>query len=124
MTHVELPTSLFVSKASTINYVGYIMYLSSSIAQSPAIFLHKSLENFAGSIPLSAQPPTPSATAITFEVIAAASSPPLSLLFMWGLRNTPDLNLLVLRLDSSWVTSAEEKVLEPNMLSLLATVLL
>lgn len=52
------------------------MYLSAERLISSSMFLQSLLEKIAGSIPDSAQPPTPSATAITFELIEAASSPP------------------------------------------------
>lgn len=62
--HVHDPISSFFLTASTSSCLGDIIYLSSPVFHRPSIRAHRRWLYTAGSIPLSAQPPTPSATQI------------------------------------------------------------
>ena len=77
----------FVYMFSFLNFVAYF----SALLKSEIIFEHNPRLYSAGSNPLIAQPPTPSATVITWSSLAAASSPPLSLLLAYGMTVTPVL---------------------------------
>jgi len=77
MTHVELPVSWFSETASINKRLGSEMYASVDLVASLSMFSQRRRANMAGSMPDSAQPPTPSATARMFSCKVAASSPPL-----------------------------------------------
>ena len=70
----------------------YLAPLSNMIR--PYMLRQSSLEYSAGSTPLSAQPPTPSASAMNDSVTVAASSPPFSRLAACGVSVMPTSNLL------------------------------